>query len=177
MQIRMENTEALALERIDDFLQAAAEIDFAGQSRREVYEWIRATLVEREYFTLRKKERGQVRSLPGRVSGLSVPQITRLIRQYHVDGAMVVRQFAAEISGQVYGEGFGVVDRGGSGASATQRTGHTPHPGAGMAGFRQARVRQPGGDLAVASLQFAAQRGISAAGGGVEGCAGPVFDW
>jgi hypothetical protein len=38
MQIQMENTEALAPERIDDFLQATAEIDFAGQGRRGVYE-------------------------------------------------------------------------------------------------------------------------------------------
>jgi len=30
MQIQMKNTEALAPERIDDFLQATAEIDFAG---------------------------------------------------------------------------------------------------------------------------------------------------
>jgi hypothetical protein len=42
MQIQMENTEALALDRIDDFLQANAGIDFAGQGRRGVYEWIAA---------------------------------------------------------------------------------------------------------------------------------------
>src|ERR1035437_2359217 len=91
MQIRMKNTEALTRERIDDFLNASTEIDFAGQGRREVYEWIVATLVEQEYFTLRKKQRGTVRGLLSKLSGLSMPQITRLIRRYHADGELPVQ--------------------------------------------------------------------------------------
>ena len=86
----MKNTEALATERIDDFLKASTEIDFAGQGRREVYTWIAATLVEQEYFTLRKKQRGTVRALLRKLSGLSMPQITRLIRRYHADGELPV---------------------------------------------------------------------------------------
>src|SRR5664279_1627883 len=91
MQIRMKNTESLATGRIDDFLKASTEIDFAGQGRREVYEWIVATLVEQEYFTLRKKQRGRVRALLSKLSGLSMPQITRLIRRYHAAGELTVR--------------------------------------------------------------------------------------
>src|SRR5271165_3644927 len=94
MQIRMKNTEALATERIDDFLNASTEIDFTGQGRREVYEWIVATLVEQEYFALRKKQRGTVRGLLSKLSGLSMPQITRLIRHYRADGELVVRSRA-----------------------------------------------------------------------------------
>src|SRR5450759_1081004 len=94
MQILMKNTEALAPERVDDFLQATAEIDFAGQGRRGVYEWIRATLVEQEYVTLRKKQRGRVRALLSKLSGLSMPQITRLIRRYHADGELPVQKHA-----------------------------------------------------------------------------------
>jgi transposase InsO family protein len=92
MQIQMENTEALALDRIDGFLQASAGIDFAGQGRRGVYEWISATLVEQEYFTLRKKLRGKVRALLCKLSGLSMPQITRLIRRYHAEGEIQVQR-------------------------------------------------------------------------------------
>jgi transposase InsO family protein len=91
MLIRMKNTGALGPERIDDFLQASAGMDFAGQGRRGVYEWITATLVEQEYFTLRKKQRGNVRDLLRKLSGLSMPQITRLIRRYHTDGELSVR--------------------------------------------------------------------------------------
>lgn len=86
----MKNTEGLAPGRIDDFLKASAEIDFTGQGRREVYAWIAATLVEQEYFTLPKKGRGKVRALLGKLSGLSMPQITRLIRRYHADGEIPV---------------------------------------------------------------------------------------
>jgi transposase InsO family protein len=87
----MNNTEAMATERINDFLKASTEIDFVGQGRREVYEWITSTLVEQEYFTLRKKQRGTVRALLSKLSGLSMPQITRLIRRYHTDGEIPVQ--------------------------------------------------------------------------------------
>lgn len=86
MLIRMKNREVLAQAGIDDFLRACAGIDFAGQGRREVYAWIKTTLVEHEYFTLRKKERGPVRALLSKLSGLSIAQITRLIRRYRADG-------------------------------------------------------------------------------------------
>ena len=69
MQIRMKNSEALAPERMDDFLEASTEIEFTGQGRQEVYDWIVATLVEQEYFTLRKKQRGRAAISPHRVTG------------------------------------------------------------------------------------------------------------
>ena len=76
----MTNVERLTPGEIDSFLRGSKEIQFAGQSRREIYDWIAATLVEQEYFAQRKKQRGQVRALLSKVSGLSMPQITRLIR-------------------------------------------------------------------------------------------------
>ena len=82
----MENAEGLTTEQIDDLLSGSQEIRFAGQGRQEVYDWIVATLVEQEYFTLGKKQRGRVRALLGKLTGLSMPQITRLIRRYHADG-------------------------------------------------------------------------------------------
>ena len=91
MQIRMENMERLAPERIDEFLAASDEISFVGLGGREVYDCIVAILVKREYFTLRKKQRGQVRALLSKVSGLSMPQITRLIRAYRADGEIRVQ--------------------------------------------------------------------------------------
>jgi len=88
----MKNTEPLAMERIDDFLKASTEIEFVGQGRKEIYKWIAATLVEQEYFTLDKKPRGKVRALLGKFSGLSMPQITRLIRRYRADGELPVHR-------------------------------------------------------------------------------------
>jgi hypothetical protein len=37
MQIRLENAEALTPERIEDFLDGSAGIDFTGQTRMERY--------------------------------------------------------------------------------------------------------------------------------------------
>jgi transposase InsO family protein len=94
MQILMKNTETLAREQIDEFLKASTEIDFTGQGRSQVYAWIAATLVEQEYFTLCKKQRGPVRAFLSKLSGLSMPQITRLIRRYHADGELPVQKHA-----------------------------------------------------------------------------------
>lgn len=86
MRIRMENLGSLTPERITEFLSGSAEIEFSGQSRSERYAWIEATLIEQQYFSLSKKQRGAVRALLSKVAGLSMPQITRLIRRYRQSG-------------------------------------------------------------------------------------------
>ncbi|HYL92976.1 MAG TPA: integrase [Alphaproteobacteria bacterium] len=86
----MENLEALAPERITEFLSGSAGIDFTGQSRTERYAWLQATLTEQQYFALARKQRGTVRALLGKVAGLSMPQITRLIRSYRNNGEIRV---------------------------------------------------------------------------------------
>jgi hypothetical protein len=86
MRIRMENLEALTPERMMEFLSGSAEIDFTGQSRAERYTWVQTTLAEQRYFALEKKQRGVVRALLAKVAGLSLPQITRLIRIDRQDG-------------------------------------------------------------------------------------------
>ncbi len=42
----MENLEALAPERMTEFLSGSAGIDFTGQGRAERYTWIQSTLEE-----------------------------------------------------------------------------------------------------------------------------------
>ena len=86
----MENLEALTPERMTEFLSGSAGIDFTGQGRAERYRWVQATLVEQRYFSLGKKQRGVVRALLAKVAGLSLPQITRLIRSYRQDGEIRV---------------------------------------------------------------------------------------
>jgi transposase InsO family protein len=91
MRIRMENIGTLSPERISDFLSGSAEIEFTGQSRSERYAWLEATLIEHQYFSLSKKQRGVVRALLSKVAGLSMPQITRLIRGYRQRGEIRVQ--------------------------------------------------------------------------------------
>src|ERR1039458_7963630 len=96
MQMRMENVEALRPERIEDFLGGSAGIDFTGQTRTERYAWIQRALVEQQYFSLPKKQRGAVRALVSKVAGLSMPQVTRLIRQYRRDGELRLNRGARQ---------------------------------------------------------------------------------
>lgn len=91
MRIRMENLEALTPERITEFLSGSTGIDFTGQSRTERYDWLQSTLTGQRYFSLCKKQRGAVRALLAKVAGLSLPQITRLIRSYRDSGEIRVR--------------------------------------------------------------------------------------
>lgn len=91
MRIRMENLGSLAPARITDFLSGSAEIEFTGQTRMERYAWVQATLMEQQYFSLSKMQRGAVRALLSKVAGLSMPQITRLIRSYRQTGQVRVQ--------------------------------------------------------------------------------------
>lgn len=91
MRIWIKNVEGLAPQEIDDFVKGSSQIEFAGETRREIYDSIAATLVEQEYFAQGKKQRGRVRALLSKVSGLSMPQVTRLIRRYHADGEIRVQ--------------------------------------------------------------------------------------
>ena len=82
----MWNAESLSLTEMTEFVQASQQIEFNGQSRREIYAWVQQTLVEQEYFRQRKKHRGVIRPYMSKMTGLSLPQITRLIRQYRQNG-------------------------------------------------------------------------------------------
>ena len=82
----MRNAERLSLAAMSEFVQASQEIEFNGQNRQEIYAWVQQTLVEQEYFRQPKKHRGVIRAYLSRVTGLSLPQITRLIRQYRQNG-------------------------------------------------------------------------------------------
>ncbi len=82
MQIRMQEVEFVDAEAMRAFLSASNGIQFAGQDREEVYGWVKATLVKQEYFAQTKKCRGLIRAYLSKVTGLSLAQITRLIRQY-----------------------------------------------------------------------------------------------
>lgn len=82
----MENMGSLSPEQVADFLGGSAGIEFTGQNRAEKYAWVEKVLVGQSYALLPKKERGPVRALIGRVAGLSLPQVTRLIRRYTESG-------------------------------------------------------------------------------------------
>src|SRR6202050_3789455 len=105
MHIRMRNAESLTNSQINEFLKASAGIEFSAQSRAEVYGWVEKMLVRQEYQQQRKKQRGAIRAYLSKVAGLSMAQITRLIRAHARTGKVEVkiyrrRQFAAQEDGE-----------------------------------------------------------------------------
>lgn len=89
----MRNAENLTHSQISEFLKASETIEFAGQGRAEVYDWVQKTLVAQEYARHGKKGRGAIRAYLSKVTGLSMAQITRLIRSYMQTGAVTAKQY------------------------------------------------------------------------------------
>jgi hypothetical protein len=105
MQIRMQNTEALTGEQIREFLRGSETIEFRGQNRADLYGWVQRVLVAQEYATQGKKQRGAVRAYLAKMTGLSLAQVTRLIRRYCAEGVVEAvryrrRRFAVKYSSQ-----------------------------------------------------------------------------
>jgi len=86
MQLQMQNAEELHPEQISEFLKASYGIEFGGQNRAERYAWTQRVLIAQEYASQSKKQRGQIRAYISKVGGLSLPQVTRLIRMYRATG-------------------------------------------------------------------------------------------
>src|SRR6266700_3984612 len=82
MQIRMQNAEARTGQQISEFLKGSEGIEFTGQNRAEIYGWTERMLVAQQYGKQGKKQRGAIRNYLSKVTGLSLPQITRLTRSY-----------------------------------------------------------------------------------------------
>jgi hypothetical protein len=91
MQIRMQNAEGLTGRQIDEFLTGSEGIEFTGENRAAIYAWTEGLLVAQEFMRQNKKRRGAIRRYASKVTGLSLPQITRLIRSYAQTGAVELK--------------------------------------------------------------------------------------
>jgi transposase InsO family protein len=89
----MQNAESLNPEQIRQFLELSEDVEFAGQSRAEIYAFVERVLVAKQYGGLAKKPRGAVRRYLSKVSGLSLPQIARLIGKYRRSGKVEARPY------------------------------------------------------------------------------------
>ena len=84
----MQNAEVLTHEEIQEFLRGSRSIEFAGQNRAELYGFVERVLVAQEYAGQGKKERGAIRAYLSKMTGLSLPQMARLIRKYREEGVV-----------------------------------------------------------------------------------------
>lgn len=88
MHIRMQNAEDLTQEQIREFLKGSQSIEFGGQTRTELYGFVQRVLVAQEYASQGRKQRGWIRAYLSKITGLSVPQTSRLIRKYRQEGVV-----------------------------------------------------------------------------------------
>ena len=123
----MDDSGKMSLEGIRAFLAASEAVQFAGQRREQIYQWVERTLQEQDYARLGRCDKGLVRRYVGKMTGLSRAQVTRLIGSYCQKGTVkapayrrhrfAARYTAADIELLAY------VDRmhGGLSGPATQR--------------------------------------------------------
>jgi transposase len=89
----MKEEKPLNLEQVRAFLEASEEIRFEGRNRKEIYYWVKQTLIEQQYQVRGKAEKGLLRSYAAKMTGLSRAQVTRLIGQYVGTGQVEERVY------------------------------------------------------------------------------------
>jgi len=98
----MVERKVLSLEEIQAFMDASEEIEFEGKNRKEVYDWVRRTLVGQQYHVQGKVSRGLLRSFIVKMTGLSRAQTTRLIGQYLESGDIAAKVYRRRRFARVY---------------------------------------------------------------------------
>ena len=88
MILKLHTKRLQTVEEIRSFLAGATTFDFEPQSREETYRWVRDSLRQLLYSSLRKADRGAVKEYLQKVTGLSRAQVARLIRQYQETGGI-----------------------------------------------------------------------------------------
>lgn len=89
MTINMNDSHAVSIAQIREFLQASSIIEFEGVSRKEKYAWIENTLSRFGYFSLRKKDKSIVKKYIASMTGYSDAQLGRFIRQKRKKGRIL----------------------------------------------------------------------------------------
>ena len=89
---------------MEALLETSQEVRFAAKGRKEIYEWVERVLVRQEYAMQGKRTRGVVRAYLAKMTGKSLPQITRLVRQYRETGQVRARIYRRRKFVRVYTE-------------------------------------------------------------------------
>lgn len=87
----MQRAENLTLDEMRRFLDGSEEIQFAAESKADMYKWIGKVLQARDYERLGKAERGLVKRFLEKVSGRSRAQLTRLVERWRREGTLEAR--------------------------------------------------------------------------------------
>jgi len=86
-------------------LEASEGVAFVGQSRAEIYAFTERVLVAQQYAAVGKKERGSVRRYLSKMTGLSLPQVARLIAKYRKSGKVEAESYRRHSFAAQYTDG------------------------------------------------------------------------
>ena len=100
----MGSAKILSADQIRRFLDASDGIDFSGTDRTGVYQWVEETLQGYHYSRQSKEARGMLREFIAKMTGLSVPQTTRLVGQYLHTGQVRPQQYRRRQFPRQYGK-------------------------------------------------------------------------
>jgi len=89
----VQDGERLSLEQIQAFLDGSQELQFEASDLQELYAWTERTLVQQEYGSMGRRERGLVRLYVAKMTGLGRAQVTRLISQYKTSGVVRAKAY------------------------------------------------------------------------------------
>ncbi len=90
MKTIMKLNALTTLAQLEEFLAGTQPVAFSVLSTKdECYQWIQATLIQFQYQTLSKTQKGLVCRYLVKMSGYSRQQLTRLIRQYRQTGHLL----------------------------------------------------------------------------------------
>lgn len=89
----MEGGEKLSLEQIRAFLESSQEVEFAGKTREESYEFVNRVLRQQSYEKLKREGKGTVKRYLSKMTGMSRAQMARLIKRYTQGEAVVPKPY------------------------------------------------------------------------------------
>ena len=98
----MDDSQATSLEQIRALVAANGIVRFAGQRRKEVYEWVERTLVRHQYAGLQRPDKSVLRVYLAQMTGLSRAQVTRLITAYQQTGRVSMTPYQRTRFSRIY---------------------------------------------------------------------------
>ena len=88
----MNDTQLETFDQVRQFLEGTEVIHFQIESKDTRYRWIQHTLVKFHYLQLSRTDKGLITRYIRKMTGYSLAQVKRLIRQYRKTGRLVRKQ-------------------------------------------------------------------------------------
>jgi transposase InsO family protein len=92
MKTHMNDTQIETLEQVRHFLEGTEAVCFEIESKETRYRWTQTTLVKFRYLTLGKADKGLLTQYIRKMTGYSLAQVKRLIKQYRERGRVERKQ-------------------------------------------------------------------------------------